>query len=165
MKIKFTTLVFISLLSCNSFANNEANINENNILGKWECTTNLNGLFVQTDTITYHRNNRFNAEGTVITAINFSTFQPEAAAYSTKGNGTWSIKDNFFLTVTEEFEASNINPKIQNDKFLDEINKSVQKGTTESSETKFFNKKLWLVEHENENYLSLCTKINPNQQN
>jgi len=159
LKIKLATLVFISLLSSNALASNENKINDVEILGKWECTTNLSGVFVQTDTVTLHRNNRFNSEGTVITALNFSTFKPEAAAYSTKSNGTWSIKDNFFLTVTEEFEASNLNPQIQNDKFLDEINKSIQKGTTTSAATKFIEKNIWLSEDENDKYLSLCTKI------
>ncbi|QXZ08879.1 hypothetical protein KUF54_12550 [Comamonas sp. Y33R10-2] len=107
--------IFIAtLLSSIAFiANSQTKINNIDILGKWDCTANVGGIMVQTDTITYYRNNRFSSSGTFMTAINFTNFKPEASAYSTTGNGTWSIKDGYFLGVVEEFSASNTNTKIK----------------------------------------------------
>lgn len=152
-----------AILSCIAFsASSQSKINDFDILGKWDCTTNVGGVMVQTDSITYYRNQRFSSTGTFMTAINFTNFKPEASAYSTAGNGTWSIKDGYFLSVVEEFSAENLNNKIKNDKFIDEILKSIKKGDTTSVKTIFINSEIWVVEEENEKTITTCTKIKSN---
>ena len=153
-RLIFATSVLTAFFSAHA----QTSINSIDILGKWECSTSLAGVMHQSDTITLYRNNRFSTTGRFMVAINFTTLQPEAMAYTVNTNGTWSIKDGYFLTVDEEFQAENINPKIKNDELLERLKKTKKSGETESFSTKFIDNAIWVMESENEKQLTLCTR-------